>query len=491
MAGEADGERRRSGVVNLEEWFGVSKHGEDNLDEYFRYLLPHPPDFSLAWPARAGLSFYFYFLAFLYERMCGGEKNAIPNLKSWQVSKFKFELPTQEESSLAMASPVKPGILKAKSSAISPSNSSSKPSKLKSPESKDTSKDTGGSDHEDGHSTSSDSSDPDSDSDSDSDPVSLQSTEYYFWDPMGTRRRSVIERRKSGEGEEARRGTLTIGPKSSTSLMTRPPPTATPTIGKTQHHDPEPRTEPGPDILPAIFPLPPDFKPLQTTSSTSTSPFAKTNLSGKNLWLITCPSHIPLSSLSGTRVPFSQLTTGEPFLEHEGLKYGLCPNSDNSDGSGVGMNLLVPLPGTTTDGSYRVSNVRFQRALRLTAAPPALLQNDSEKAVKGPQKKHVHTQPEGLLMRYQPFGAGPTLPGGNIFGGDSEFGVNVMELENINAHVDATADLTPRRKSRRMEKQREDGERRKRDQKEKLNGGRGKKRHKRRKMKMNEITHDS
>lgn len=136
------------------------------------------------------------------------------------------------------------------------------------------------------------------------------------------------------------------------------------------------------------------------------------------------------------------------------------------------MNLLVPVSGSTTDGSYAVSTVRVERSFRLTAAPPVLLQNSSENS---PQKKQVRTQPEGLRMRYQPFGSGPTLPGGDIFGGDD---VDFRELENVNDHVDDN--FKPRNKKKRIEKDGEEGKRRKKDKTEQLNGD---KRHREKKKK--------
>ena len=94
VTGEADGGRRRS-VVDLEGWFGISQRSE-NLNEHFKYLLPHPQVFFLTWPAQAGLS-----------STVGNETSLSLILFYWEMrhkpeilanyQKSKFESPTQEE----------------------------------------------------------------------------------------------------------------------------------------------------------------------------------------------------------------------------------------------------------------------------------------------------------------------------------------------------------------------------------------------------------
>ncbi|KAF8431849.1 DNA-directed RNA polymerase I subunit RPA34.5-domain-containing protein [Terfezia claveryi] len=175
------------------------------------------------------------------------------------------------------------------------------------------------------------------------------------------------------------------------------------------------------ESLPPTYSLPPNSTPLSTTTLTSTNPFLPKNLHRKQLFLITAPSHIPPSTLHNHRLPFSSLTTGDPFLTHASHRYGLRSDEDDTP---TGLILLTPLPGTK-DGHYGVSSVPITKSLHLTIVPPAPL----AVLTGNIQPKAVRTQPEGLQMRYHPFGAGPSIPGENQFGGVDGEGVGQVIRE--------------------------------------------------------------
>ncbi|KAF8423824.1 DNA-directed RNA polymerase I subunit RPA34.5-domain-containing protein [Tirmania nivea] len=187
-----------------------------------------------------------------------------------------------------------------------------------------------------------------------------------------------------------------------------------------------PPPSPPSESIPPIYSLPLNSTPLPTTTPTSTNPFLPNNLQGKQLFLITTPSHIPLSAFSNQRFPLSSLTTGDPFLTHASHRYGLRSDEEGLSSS-TGLNLLTPLP-STNDGRYGVSSVAITKSLHLTIAPPAPLAALTSKAM---QPKAVRAQPEGLQMRYHPFGAGPPIPGENRFGGvdgENEVGQVIREV---------------------------------------------------------------
>lgn len=132
---------------------------------------------------------------------------------------------------------------------------------------------------------------------------------------------------------------------------------------------------------------------------------APSNLQGKQIWHITVPEFVSISSIK--EVPSERIGNGASILEHHGAKYGLVPESDIEQRS----DRALLLPSTQTNNYQPLKN-NFVKTLHLqqlvslpnpvsgSANPPNRLASPSDSYRKTPRQ-----QPEGLRMRYRPFGA--------------------------------------------------------------------------------------
>ena len=132
---------------------------------------------------------------------------------------------------------------------------------------------------------------------------------------------------------------------------------------------------------------------------------APSNLRGKQLWHITAPDSVPISLIK--EVSTGNIENGSSILEHHGAMYGLVPESESEQASGRA--LLLP---STQTNDYRhskttvVRNLHLQQLVSLPnhAFDPPVQRNRSASASNA-YRKTPRQQPEGLRMRYRPFGA--------------------------------------------------------------------------------------
>lgn len=132
---------------------------------------------------------------------------------------------------------------------------------------------------------------------------------------------------------------------------------------------------------------------------------APSNLQSKQIWHITAPDLVPISLVKETST--QNIGNGAPILEYHGAKYGLVPESEVEQAS----RRALLLPSTETN-DYRSSKTRVIKTLHLQqlvslpnhALNPAIHPNRSASA-SDLFKKMPRQQPEGLRMRYRPFGA--------------------------------------------------------------------------------------
>ncbi|KAL8858397.1 MAG: hypothetical protein Q9178_005078 [Gyalolechia marmorata] len=131
--------------------------------------------------------------------------------------------------------------------------------------------------------------------------------------------------------------------------------------------------------------------------------FGKHALQGKQIWYITAPASVPFSSIK--EVSTRQIAEGGSILSYKGAEYGLMPEVDTGQKEKL---LLVPSP---EDNHYRLAGAQIEKTLhlqQLVKGPASthregVLTNGATKAPKT-HVKMVRQQPEGLRMRYQPFG---------------------------------------------------------------------------------------
>ena len=162
------------------------------------------------------------------------------------------------------------------------------------------------------------------------------------------------------------------------------------------------------DPVPTKAYKPPQGFQFMQKSSTQPSDISQllSNLDGKQLWHITTPIGIPVSSIES--LAMDAITSGEPVLTHKGTAYKLQENQLGS--SEKQKSLLVP---DKNGNVYRRHKVPVSRTYHL------------EQVVKIPQGDSFHAngsidisaltkkppkQPQHLQMRYKPFGSADQLP---------------------------------------------------------------------------------
>ncbi|KAI4137309.1 MAG: hypothetical protein L6R39_007355 [Caloplaca ligustica] len=129
--------------------------------------------------------------------------------------------------------------------------------------------------------------------------------------------------------------------------------------------------------------------------------FTEQNLRGRQIWHIIAPASAPISSLK--EVPMQKVATGAPILSYEDGDFGLVVAN-----SGADTMETVPLIPSPKDNSYRLPSVKIFQTLRLQQIVklPSVSNPSSNGTIKPPTThvKRVRQQPEGLRMRYRPFG---------------------------------------------------------------------------------------
>jgi hypothetical protein len=164
------------------------------------------------------------------------------------------------------------------------------------------------------------------------------------------------------------------------------------------------------------FDAPHGYTPLDTSSRSALS---NADLQGKQVWHITAPADLDISSL--TEVALDSIQSGKPVLSHNGVDYVMSEDKGAQSGNAT----LVLLP--EKDGYKPISQpVSKTFHLRQHVTIPNL----SEKQTSGitgstaagdvatPAVYAVRPQPKGMRMRYRPPGFGSGDPG--RIGSDSE-----------------------------------------------------------------------
>lgn len=153
---------------------------------------------------------------------------------------------------------------------------------------------------------------------------------------------------------------------------------------------------------------PPGFEPASISvhpSSKLSEIFAPSNLTGKQIWHITAPASVPLASIKEIRG--KSIENGTSVLTHNGANYGLLPDADGEQAGDYA--LLLP---TAQSNDYSSSKRSINQTLHLQkfvslpshAAPPTVPRPDATAAPVS-YKEKSRPQPQGLKMRYHPFGA--------------------------------------------------------------------------------------
>lgn len=132
---------------------------------------------------------------------------------------------------------------------------------------------------------------------------------------------------------------------------------------------------------------------------------APSNLQGKQIWHITVPESVLISLVK--EVSPQSIEKGASVLEFHGAKYGLVPGSDAEQASSQA--LLLPSTQTNSYGPTKTSIIKTLHLQQLLSFPGHGLAPvvHPDRSVSGSEsyRKTPRQQPEGLRMRYRPFGA--------------------------------------------------------------------------------------
>ncbi|KAI4111974.1 MAG: hypothetical protein LQ345_006635 [Seirophora villosa] len=166
----------------------------------------------------------------------------------------------------------------------------------------------------------------------------------------------------------------------------------------------EARSCPTPQEPPLPYDPPPGFQAATFTSSTKVQKlFTKEKLHDKQVWYITAPASIPIGSIK--EVPIQKVTSGASIMSHQNADYGLITEADTNSTEKV---LLIP----SSEGNvYIQSGAKIEKTLNLqqiVGLPSTAKSSEASlNGVSSVPKSHIKSvrrQPEGLKMRYRPFG---------------------------------------------------------------------------------------
>jgi len=135
------------------------------------------------------------------------------------------------------------------------------------------------------------------------------------------------------------------------------------------------------------------------------------HLAGKQIWHITTPADVPITSIK--EVVLEKVTKGEPVLTHHGVEYGFIAE-ENAERTTT--RLLVPAEkGYQAVHSDFAQTLHLQQIIRL----PKLSGKQADPSRGSDAAASYHTratksprpQPKGLRMRFRPSGFGVEDPG--------------------------------------------------------------------------------
>ena len=153
---------------------------------------------------------------------------------------------------------------------------------------------------------------------------------------------------------------------------------------------------------------PPGFKPATVSvhpSSEISEILEPSNLKDKQIWHITAPALVPLTSVK--EVAVQDIRDGATIVSHKGSDYGFAP--EISAGQATDHTLILP---SAHSNEYRLSKITITKTLHLqqliTLPTRAIAHSDIPASITSRPRTHVKVprqQPPGLRMRYHPFGA--------------------------------------------------------------------------------------
>ncbi|MCJ1410129.1 hypothetical protein MMC19_004214 [Ptychographa xylographoides] len=194
---------------------------------------------------------------------------------------------------------------------------------------------------------------------------------------------------------------------------------------------------------------PPGFLPA-TVSLSPRSHFPLSNLGSKQIWHLTLPASIPISAIE--EVPLNSIVEGTTALIHNGLDFAFISTPNTKEAAG---HVLMP---SDRGKDYRAIPKGIAKTLHLQQVlhlPNLALEERQDGAHEAQVSQHmdkvVHEQPQGLRMRYRPFG---DEEGELVHESQSLRSQNEDEIGDTSAptfRVPPGTENTPRREKRRRD----------------------------------------
>jgi hypothetical protein len=206
---------------------------------------------------------------------------------------------------------------------------------------------------------------------------------------------------------------------------------------------PEKKTPTAANSIPAIPPKqfvpPPGFTSLDAENFAAQGALSLPTLEGKQLWHITAPTNLPLSSVS--EISLDALRSKQPLFNRDGIEYIANERLDS--------NIDAPSILLATENGYQLLDRGIDRSLHLQqkiSLPNFSTRQAEQNAGSSPAARvgasHISgakPQPKGLRMRYKPPGSGPGKPG--ILGSDSDTDENTETAANVSGNTGLTEDI--------------------------------------------------
>lgn len=155
--------------------------------------------------------------------------------------------------------------------------------------------------------------------------------------------------------------------------------------------------------------------------TSSQSALSSADLQGKQVWHITAPANLPMSSI--TEIALDSIQSGKPVFSHKGIDYAMSEDKGAQSGNAT----IVLLP--EKDGYKPISQpVSKTLHLRQHIVLPNLSQKQASDTtgsnaagdVARSAVSAVRPQPKGMKMRFKPSGFGSGDPGRIGSGSESE-----------------------------------------------------------------------
>ncbi|KAL2014127.1 hypothetical protein VTN00DRAFT_1652 [Thermoascus crustaceus] len=183
-----------------------------------------------------------------------------------------------------------------------------------------------------------------------------------------------------------------------------------------QKKDSTKRASPGASVPPEAFKPPAGFKAVKKQSPPSSDVSSLlSNLHGKQIYHVTAPSFLPLSSVK--EISLAKIIRGQPVLTHQGVKYGIPADSLSQKESNK-KTLLLYDEKSQAYYSVPAGEIKSYHVQEMISLPNGTATKEVPASIAQESSKGPKPQPKHLRMRFKPVGSADWAP--ETFGTSSE-----------------------------------------------------------------------